>query len=98
MSWLNWGHFRLSPNLSFDPNTGRMTQYQFNMGTGTSDKGALTWNPNGTLGSLQITDQIVTTNSQTCNFGHDDLVRIANANCGTPWAQTFTYDPVWKHN
>ena len=70
-----------------------MTQYQFNMGTSTSDKGALTWNPNGTLGSLQITDQIVTTNNQTCNFNHDDLVRIANANCGTPWAQTFTYDP-----
>jgi YD repeat-containing protein len=34
----------------FDPNTGRMTQYKFNMGTGPqSQTGALTWNANGTL-------------------------------------------------
>lgn len=78
----------------FDPNTGRMTQYKFNMGTGPqSQTGALTWNANGTLQQMQITDQINTANSQTCTYGHDDLTRITSANCGSVWAQTFGLDP-----
>ncbi len=82
-----------SDAYQYDANTGRMTQYQFNMGTGPqTDTGALTWNANGTLKQLQITDQINTANSQTCTFGHDDLVRITSANCGA-WAQTFGVDP-----
>jgi RHS repeat-associated protein len=83
-----------SDAYTYDPNTGRMTQYKFNMGTGPqTDIGTLTWNANGTLGQLQITDQINTANSQTCTFGHDDLVRITSANCGAVWAQTFGLDP-----
>ena len=48
---------------------------------------------NGTLQMLQITDQINTANSQTCNYGYDDLVRITSANCGSVFAQTFGFDP-----
>jgi RHS repeat-associated protein len=78
----------------YDPNTGRMTQYQFNMGTGpTSQTGALTWNANGTLQKLQITDQINSANSQTCTDGYDDLTRIVSVSCGSVWAQTFSFDP-----
>jgi RHS repeat-associated protein len=83
-----------SDSYQYDPNTGRMTQYTFNMGTGpTTDSGALTWNANGTLQQLQITDNVNTANSQTCTFGYDDLVRITSANCGSVWSQTFGFDP-----
>jgi RHS repeat-associated protein len=82
-----------SDSYQYDPNTGRMTQYIFNMGTGpTTDVGALTWNANGTLQQLQITDNINAANSQTCTFGYDQLVRITSANCGTVWSQTFGFD------
>jgi RHS repeat-associated protein len=81
--------------FTFDPNTGRMTQYQFNMGSPVkSDTGVLTWNPNAGLKQLAITDQIYTGGTHTCNYTHDDLGRIATANCGTPWNQTFSYDAV----
>ena len=83
-----------SDAYQYDGNTGRMLKYTFNMGTGpTKQVGTLTWNQNGTLGQLQIADQINTANSQTCTFGYDDLVRITNANCGSVWAQTFGFDP-----
>lgn len=83
-----------SDAYQYDPNTGRMTQYKFNMGTGPqSQTGVLTWNANGTLGQMQITDQINTANTQTCTYTHDDLTRIASANCGSVWAQTFGFDP-----
>jgi RHS repeat-associated protein len=79
----------------FDPSTGRMTTYQFNMGTTPLiDKGVLTWNTNGSLQKLVITDQIYTTDSQTCTYSHDDLGRVSSANCGCSlWSQTFSYDP-----
>jgi RHS repeat-associated protein len=80
--------------FSYDVNTGRMSQYQFNIGSPLkSDTGGLTWNANGTLQQLAITDQLNTANTQTCNYGYDDLVRIASANCGTAWSQTFSFDP-----
>src|SRR2546427_6387234 len=70
-----------------------MTQYKFNVGaTPQSVTGALTWNANGTLKTLAITDQHTTSNSQTCNYTYDDLTRIATANCGTAWNQTFGFD------
>jgi RHS repeat-associated protein len=82
--------------FTFDPNTGRMTQYQFNMGSSPvkSDTGTPTWNPNGSLKQLAIVDQIYTSGTQTCNYSHDDLGRVATANCGTPWNQTFSYDAM----
>ncbi|MHB8616949.1 MAG: RHS repeat domain-containing protein [Candidatus Acidiferrales bacterium] len=80
-----------SDAFSFDPNTFRMTQYQFNV-NGQSVTGALTWNANGSLGKLAITDAFNSANTQTCTYSHDDLSRIASANCGSVWSQTFTYD------
>ena len=55
--------------------------------------GSLTWNPNGSLGQLQITDPFNSANQQTCTYSHDDLARIASANCGSAASQTFTFDP-----
>src|SRR5262249_11685855 len=87
-------------DFTFDPNTGRATQYKFSMGTTPSTlKGDLTWNANGTLRTQQITDQIVPANSQTCNYTYDDLMRLAgrdasqqSVNCGSTWSQAFTLD------
>jgi RHS repeat-associated protein len=85
--------------FNFDPNTGRMTQYKFNVGSN-AVTGALTWNPNGTLGQLAITDPLNSANAQTCSYSHDDLVRIATANCtSTPaWSQTFSFDAFGNIN
>lgn len=83
-----------SDAYQYDNNTGRTTKYTFNMGTGPATQvGTLTWNPNGTLGQLQIADQINPANSQNCTFGYDDLVRITSANCPSVWSQTFGFDP-----
>ena len=84
-----------SDSFTFDSNTGRMSQYQFTVGSSPkTDKGVLTWNPNWTLQKLVITDQLNAANSQTCNYTHDDLGRTASANCtATIWYQTFGYDP-----
>jgi RHS repeat-associated protein len=81
-------------NFSYNPNTGRMTQYKFNIGaTPQSVIGNLTWNANGSLGTLAITDPFNATNAQTCNFTHDDLGRQLTANCGVAWNQSFLFDP-----
>jgi RHS repeat-associated protein len=80
-----------SDAFGYDPNTGRMTQYQFNV-NGNALVGSLTWNPNASLQKLVISDAFNATDSQTCNYNHDDLSRISTANCGAIWGQTFTYD------
>ncbi|MFZ0293179.1 MAG: RHS repeat-associated core domain-containing protein, partial [Candidatus Sulfotelmatobacter sp.] len=77
--------------FSFDPNTFRMTQYQFNVNSNLVT-GKLTWNANGSLESLDITDAFNSANTQNCAYTHDDLSRIASANCGSVWSQTFSYD------
>jgi YD repeat-containing protein len=89
--------------FSFDANTGRMTQYKFTVGaTPQNVVGNLTWNANGSLQQLQITDPFNSANTQTCKYGdpsasppvagYDDLSRLASANCGSAAAQTFSYD------
>jgi RHS repeat-associated protein len=83
--------------FSYDGNTGRMTQYQFNVNN-QSNTGALTWNANGTLNQLGITDAFNSMNNQTCNYTHDDLVRIATANCGSVFSGTYTYDAFGNIN
>jgi RHS repeat-associated protein len=80
--------------FSYDRNTGRLVQYKFNIGaTPQTVQGNLTWNANGTLATLAITDPFNSANAQTCNYSHDDLARVASVNCGAPWSQTFTPDP-----
>jgi len=82
-----------SDSYLYDPNTGRMTTYTFTV-NGVTDSGGLTWNANGTLGQLVIMDHINSGGSQTCVYGsYDDLGRLVNANCGSVWSQTFSYDP-----
>jgi RHS repeat-associated protein len=55
--------------------------------------GKLSWNANSTLASLNIIDPFNSSNTQTCNYAHDDLTRIASVSCGTStWTQTFACD------
>jgi RHS repeat-associated protein len=80
-------------HFGFDSNTGRMTQYKLTI-NGTATHGDPTWNANGTLGSLAITDSFNASDAQTCNYGYDDLSRLASVDCGAAhWQQNFTYDP-----
>jgi RHS repeat-associated protein len=82
-----------SDAYTYDSNTGRMTQYQFNIGSPVqSVTGKPTWNQNGTLGTLTITDPFNSANAQTCTYGYDDLARQNRVSCGTTWSQTFGYD------
>ena len=91
-----------SDSFTYDPNTGRMTGYTFSVNSKT-DAGTLTWNTNGTVGTLVIADALNASNSQTCTYSYDDLARVAGVASGTPgvkcvngsttvWSQTFTYD------
>jgi len=79
---------------SADANTGRLLRYRFNVGSNHM-LGTLTWNSNGSLKYLAIADTIpTTTDAQTCQYGHDDMARIASVSCGnTIWRQAFSYDP-----
>jgi RHS repeat-associated protein len=74
--------------FGYDSNTGRMISYQFNVNS-QSVLGQLTWNQNGMLRTLGITDPFDPSNQQTCNYTYDDLARVASANCGSIWSQTF---------
>lgn len=78
--------------FTYDSKTGRMTQYEYTI-NGSSEIGVPTWNPNGSVKSLAITDPFNPGDAQTCNYAHDDLSRIASVGCGSVWSQTFTYDP-----
>jgi RHS repeat-associated protein len=80
-----------SDSFTYDPNTNRMTQYKFSV-NGQSVTGTLTWNAISTLETLAITDPFYGPGNQTCSYTHDDVSRIASANCGSPWSQTFGYD------
>jgi RHS repeat-associated protein len=81
----------------YDGNTGRMNSFQFKVGSTpkllTATPG---WNANGTLGSLAITDQFNSSNTQTCTYVHDDLSRIQSVNCANGptnvWGQNFSFD------
>jgi hypothetical protein len=68
-----------------------MTQYTFNV-NGQSAVGKLTWNANGTLNKLAVTDPFNTQDNQTCTNTYDDLARVSGNNCGSTWAQTFSFD------
>ena len=86
----------------YDSNTGRMKTFTLQVGnTPSTMVGQLTWNPNGTLNNLAITDGFNAGGTQTCYFnpssgsgmGYDDLGRLLNYDCGSGgWGQTFSYD------
>ena len=83
--------------FAYDPNTTRMTQYQFKVNS-QSNTGTLTWNANSTLQQLAITDAFNNANNQTCSYGYDDLIRLTSANCGAAAAQSFAYDAFGNIN
>lgn len=78
--------------FNFDPYTLRLNKYQFNIGS-QAVTGNFSWNANGSLGSLNITDPFSSANTQNCSYVADDLSRISQVNCGTIWGQNITYDP-----
>jgi RHS repeat-associated protein len=92
-------------SFSYDPNTGRAATYSYSV-NGSADTGTLTWNTNGTLASLVISDAISgTSDSQSCTFTYDDLARIGgqdangySADCGPAWQQLFSYDAFGNIN
>jgi YD repeat-containing protein len=55
---------------TYSGTTGRMASYLFSLGsTPVTTKGVLTWNANGTLRQLAITDGINAGGTQTCKYG-----------------------------
>jgi RHS repeat-associated protein len=89
-----------SDAYTYDPNTGRIATYQYNVGSPAQVvKGTLGWNSNWTLGSLLIADAFNKANTQNCGYSYDDLSRLQSVSCGpknqdgTTWGQTFAYDP-----
>lgn len=80
-----------SDTLTYDGNTGRMTQYEASISS-SNVIGNLTWNPNGTLQTLNITDPFTPGNQQNCTYVYDDLTRLASVTCPSVWSQTFGYD------
>ncbi len=77
--------------FGYDPNSGRMTQWASTANSNTQS-GNLTWNANGSLQKLVVSDSSDSGNNQTCTYGYDDLERLLSANCGSTWSQTFGYD------
>jgi RHS repeat-associated protein len=73
-----------------------MTKYTYTVGPAT-DIGILTWNTNGTLKTLAITDGLNAGGTQTCNFTYDDVVRILTDNCGAVWNQSYTYSDQYNN-
>jgi len=95
---------RTRTKYGYDPNTGRMNNYTFTVGsTPKSQVGTLNWNANGTLQSLQITDGFNSGGAHTCNYKYDELARlgqfntggtpVTNVDCGASvWQQAFQFD------
>jgi hypothetical protein len=83
-----------SDTFGYDTITGRLTSYTTNMNGLVAKSGGLTWNANGSLNQLALTDNLNAGNTQTCTYSHDDLGRIGSAICsGNKWGQNFSYDP-----
>jgi RHS repeat-associated protein len=82
---------------SYDPNTNRMTQYQFTV-NGTSLTSNLGWNANATVQTQNITDGFNSADTQNCSYAYDDLTRLTSANCPTAASQSFAYDPFGNIN
>ncbi len=81
-----------SDSFSYNASTGLPTQYQFAV-NGQTDTGSLGWNANGTLGTLDITDNLNSSDTQNCSYAYDDLGRVASINCGSLGTQSYSLDP-----
>jgi RHS repeat-associated protein len=89
-------------NYVYYPTTGLMKTYTFTVGaTPKSMAGTLTWNTNGSLSNLAVTDGFNAGGTQTCKYGdppnnipgYDDLGRLIKVDCGASiWQQNFSYD------
>ena len=80
-----------SDTFTYDA-TEKMKTYTFSV-NGKSMSGTLTWNQDGALGTLGITDTFNSGGAQTCNFAYDDVGRLLTDNCGsTLWNQSYSYD------
>jgi YD repeat-containing protein len=80
-----------SDSFVYSATTGMESSYALNQGTHTIQD-TLTWFPTGQLNQQAFTDTVTPANAQTCTYTYDDLLRVASDNCGSAWAQTFTYD------
>jgi RHS repeat-associated protein len=87
---------------TYDPNTGNMKTFEFEVGnTPANLTGKLSWNTNGALGQLAVTDGFNADGTETCysnssgslGAGYDDLERLIEFDCGSGnWGQEFSYD------
>jgi RHS repeat-associated protein len=70
-----------------------MTQYAHYVGSTCQPVvGTMTWNANGSLGSLGTFNPFNSVGNDICNYEYDDLNRIKNAWCIGGWGQNFGYD------
>jgi RHS repeat-associated protein len=87
---------------TYDPNTGNMKTFEFEVGNSPVNlTGTLSWNANGSLGQVAITDGFNAGGTETCysnssgslGSGYDDLERLIEFDCGSGnWGQEFSYD------
>jgi YD repeat-containing protein len=87
-----------SDSYTWDPNSSLLTQYQFVL-NGVTDKGVPTWNPNGTLQQFQVTDNLSSSDTQTCTTAHDDLARITSFAGGScKMSESYSYSTDYAGN
>lgn len=91
--------FTYYPASSTTSPPGSMNTWQSSF-NGNTQTGTLSWNTNGTLQTLQISDNANPSNTQNCGqpgvsagYTYDDVGRLASVNCGAIGGQTFAYDP-----
>lgn len=83
-------------SFQYDPYTNRPTSLNSFVNASASPFNVhtqLTWNSNGSLNKMAYSDENDTSKNQTCGYSADDLSRISSVQCGSAWAQTFSYDP-----
>jgi RHS repeat-associated protein len=92
-------------NFTYYQTTGRMKSYSASVGsTPTVISGSLSWNANGTLQQLTISDGYNSADTQVCSYLYDDFVRVAGITGSNPiagvncvngstkvWNETYTY-------
>jgi hypothetical protein len=86
-------------SYSYDPNTLRVSAFAFTIpgSNGGAWSGQPTWNPNGSLGQLVLSNTIPGTNIAsfpTCNYQYDDLLRMNSEQCTPGYSSsTLSFDP-----